>query len=95
MGREEAGGCGYSFEVGLTSLEEAGAVLRASAFFFLCVSGEVGGGDGDGGDSCGFGTEDAGAEGDRLPSVSGEERHLFGGPSAFWAYGQGVGDFKG
>jgi hypothetical protein len=53
---------------------------------------EVGGGDGDGCDGCGFGAEDAGAEGYGLPLVLGEEGDLFGGPAAFRAYGYGVGD---
>ena len=34
-------------------------------------------GDGDGGDGGGFGAEDAGAEGDGLPLVLGEEGDLF------------------
>ncbi len=46
-------------------------------------------GDGDGGDGGGFGAEDAGAEGDGLPGVLGEEGDLFGGPAAFGADGQG------
>ena len=49
----------------------------------------MGGGYGDGGDGGGFGAEDAGAEGDGLPVVLGEEGHLFGGPSAFGADGEG------
>ena len=49
-------------------------------------------GDGDGGDGGGFGAEDAGAEGYGLPLVLGEEGHFFGGPAAFGAYGDGVGD---
>jgi hypothetical protein len=49
----------------------------------------VGGGDGDGGDGGGFGAEDSGAEGDGRPCVLGKERHLFGGPAAFGAYGEG------
>jgi hypothetical protein len=52
----------------------------------------VGAGDGDGGDGGGFGAEDAGAEGDGLPGVLGEEGHLFGGPAALGADGEGVGD---
>ncbi len=47
------------------------------------------GSDGDGGDGGGFGAEDAGAEGDVLPLVLGEEGHFFGGPAAFGAYGDG------
>ena len=53
----------------------------------LWVSGEVGGGYGYRGYGGGFGSEDAGAEGYRLPVVLGEERHLFGGPAALGAYG--------
>ena len=45
-------------------------------------------GDGDGGDGGGFGAEDAGAEGDVGPVVSGEEGHFFGGPAAFGADGE-------
>jgi hypothetical protein len=48
-------------------------------------SGEVGADDGDGGDGSGFGAEDAGAEGDVLPVMVGEEGHLFRGPAAFRA----------
>jgi hypothetical protein len=51
--------------------------------------GEVGGGYGYGGYGCGFGTQDAGAEGYGLPVVLGEEGHFFGGPAAFGAYGEG------
>lgn len=50
---------------------------------------EVGGGYGYGSYSCGFGAEDAGAEGYELPVVMGKKGHLFGGPAAFGAYGQG------
>jgi hypothetical protein len=50
--------------------------------------GEVGAGDGDGGDGGGFGAEDARAEGDGLPSVLGEEGHLFWGPAAFGTDGE-------
>jgi hypothetical protein len=57
-----------------------------------CVSGEVSAGNGDGGDGGGFGAEDAGAEGYGLPCVLEEEGDLFGGPAAFGAYGDGVGD---
>ena len=49
----------------------------------------MGGGDCDGSDGGGFGAEDAGAEGDWLPMMLGEERHLFRGPSAFGAYCEG------
>ncbi len=49
-------------------------------------------GDGDGGDGGGFGAEDARAKGNGSPFVLGEESHLFGGPAAFGAYGEGVGD---
>src|SRR4051794_2574851 len=58
-------------------------------WLFLSGSGEVCGGYGDGGYGSGFGAEDAGAEGYRLPLAVGEEGHLFGGPSAFGAYGEG------
>ncbi len=47
------------------------------------------GGDGEGGDSCGFGAEDSGAEGDVGPVVLGEERHFFWGPAAFGTDGEG------
>ena len=50
---------------------------------------QMGGGYGYGGYGCGFGTQDAGAEGDWLPVVLGEESYFFGGPSAFRAYGEG------
>jgi hypothetical protein len=50
------------------------------------------GADGEGGYGGGFGAEDAGTEGYRLPLVLGEEGDLFGGPAAFGAYGYGVGD---
>jgi hypothetical protein len=46
----------------------------------------------DGGDGGGFGAEDARAEGDVSPFVLGEEGDLFGGPAAFGADGDGVGD---
>ncbi len=51
----------------------------------------MGSGDGDGGDGGGFGAEDAGAEGNWCPVVLGEEGHLFGGPAALGADGEGVG----
>jgi len=52
-------------------------------------SGEVGAGDGgDGGDGGGFGAEDAWAEGDVGPCVSGEEGDFFGSPAAFGADGK-------
>src|SRR5882757_8188109 len=54
-----------------------------------CVSGEVRAGDGDGGDGGGFGAEDSGAKGDRLPLVLGEEGDFFWGPAAFGAYRDG------
>src|ERR1700722_5760005 len=57
-----------------------------------CASGEVSAGDRDGGDGGGFGAEDAGAEGDGLPLVLGEEGDFFGGPAALGADGDGVGD---
>lgn len=41
------------------------------------------------GDGRGFGTQDAGAEGDRMPAVLGEKLHFIGCPAAFGAYGQG------
>jgi len=53
---------------------------------------EMGGSYGYGGYGCGFGAEDARAEGDGLPVVLGEESHLFWGPAAFGADGQGVSD---
>jgi hypothetical protein len=53
---------------------------------------QVGGGYGYGGYGGGFGAEDAGAEGDGLPVVMGEEGDFFGGPAAFGADGQGVRD---
>jgi hypothetical protein len=59
-----------------------------------CVSGEVSASDGDGGDGGGFGAEDAGAKGYGLPLMFGEEGDLFGGPAAFGAYGDGVGDLR-
>ena len=46
-------------------------------------------GDGDGGDSGGFGAEDSGTEGDGGPCVLGEEGHLLRGPAAFGADGEG------
>ena len=60
-----------------------------------CGSHEMRAGYGDGGDGGGFGAEDAGAEGDGLPGVLGEEGDLFGGPAAFGADGEGVGDVEG
>jgi hypothetical protein len=62
--------------------------------FMRCASDEVSAGDGDGGDGGGFGAEDARAEGYGLPLVLGEERDFFGGPAAFRAYGDGVGDSR-
>ncbi len=53
------------------------------------LSGEVGGGDRDGGDCGGFGAEDTGAEGYVGPLVLGEEGHFFGSPAAFGTDGQG------
>ena len=64
--------------------------FRSRLYFWVL---EKAGGDGDGGDGCGFGAEDAGAEGDVLPVVLGEEGHFFGGPAAFGADGQGVGQW--
>ncbi len=61
----------------------------------MAASGEVGARDGDSGYCGGFGAEDAGAEGDGLPGVIGEELELFGGPTAFGADGEGVGDLGG
>ncbi len=52
----------------------------------------MGGGYGYGGYGRGFGAEDAGAEGHRLPLVLGEEGHLFGRPAAFRTYSKGVRD---
>lgn len=70
---------------------------RTGAFFrcLVLVRGglaEVGPGDGDGGDGGGLGAEDAGAEGDGLPGMRGEEVDLFGGPTAFRADGEGNGE---
>ena len=58
---------------------------------FSCVTlVEEGAGNGDGGDGGSFGSEDAGTQGDVGPMVLGEEGHLFWGPAAFGADGQGV-----
>jgi hypothetical protein len=54
----------------------------------------VGRGYGDGGDGCGFGAEDAGAESYGLPVMLREEGDFFRGPAAFGAYGDGVGDSR-
>ncbi len=59
------------------------------------VSAEVCSGDGDGGDRGGLRTENAGAEGDRLPAVTGEERHFFRGPAALRTDGEGDGFDRG
>ena len=48
---------------------------------------QMGGSYGYGGYGCSFGAENTWAEGDWLPLMLGEEGHLFGGPSAFGAYG--------
>ena len=56
------------------------------------ISGQVGGGNGDGGDSGGLRAEDAWAEGDGLPLMGGEEGDFFRGPATFGADGDGVSD---
>ena len=53
------------------------------------------GGYGDGGDGGGFGAEDARSQSYGLPRALEEEGHFFGGPTAFGAYGEGVGDSVG
>ncbi len=50
---------------------------------------QVGGGYGYGCDGCGFGAEDARAQGDVLPLVGGEKGHLVGCPATLGADGQG------
>jgi len=50
---------------------------------------EVCAGDGDGSDGGGLGAEDTGTEGDGSPGVIEEDLHLFGGPAAFGADGEG------
>ena len=82
--------------------EILGFALRANAGVLRCAQNdtrcseiekliEVGGGYGYCGDGGSFGAEDAGAEGDGLPGVLGEEGHLFRGPAAFGADGECMG----
>ena len=66
---------------------------RWRPFLFVLVEvgaclAEVCAGDGDGGNSGCLGAQDARAESDGLPGVSGEELHLFGGPAALGPDGE-------